>query len=139
MWEDDKEIIDNITIFNYKWLIDRLNKEWYSHFITNEQVWEDYIEVWFPIYIDFKNKKKLLTLKRNTEKMVVYLLKNVDSTLENYTIGARHSNDRDLDYEELDWLLEQIIYIYINDWNNKEELGRNTRKYINRQCNCIWT
>jgi len=51
---------------------------------------------------DFKNKKKLLTLKRNTEKMVVYLLKNVDSTLENYTIGARHSNDRDLDYEELD-------------------------------------
>ena len=51
---------------------------------------------------EFKNKKQLLKLKDNTEKMVVYLLQNVDSTLEKYTIGARHLGDRDLDFEEMD-------------------------------------
>lgn len=48
---------------------------------------------------EFKNKKKLLDLKRNTEKMVVYLIQNVDSTLEKYTIGARHIGDEP---EEID-------------------------------------
>jgi hypothetical protein len=51
---------------------------------------------------EFKNKQQLLKLKKNTEKMVVYLLQNVDSTLEKYTIGARHLGDRDLDFEEMD-------------------------------------
>ena len=36
---------------------------------------------------DFKNKKHLLRLKKNTEKMITYLIKNVDPTLEKYTIG----------------------------------------------------
>lgn len=51
---------------------------------------------------DFKNKDQLERLKRNTEKMVVYLLTNVDSTLEKYTIGARHVGDPDQKYEEMD-------------------------------------
>jgi hypothetical protein len=42
---------------------------------------------------EFKNKKQLLELKRNTEKMMVYLLKNVDPTLEVYSIGAKHIGD----------------------------------------------
>lgn len=51
---------------------------------------------------EFKNKKQLLKLKDNTEKMVVYLLQNVDSTLEKYTIGARHVGDEDQQFEEMD-------------------------------------
>jgi hypothetical protein len=51
---------------------------------------------------EFKNKKQLLRLKRNTEKMVVYLLQNVDSVLEKYTIGARHIGDEDQEFEEMD-------------------------------------
>ena len=51
---------------------------------------------------EFKNKKQLLKLKDNTEKMVVYLLQNVDSVLEKHTIGSRHLGDRDLDFEEMD-------------------------------------
>lgn len=44
---------------------------------------------------DFKHKKQLLQLKKNTEKMVVYLLRHVDSILEKQTIGARHIGDED--------------------------------------------
>lgn len=51
---------------------------------------------------EFKNKKELLKLKENTEKMVVYLLQNVDKILEQYTIGARHRDDPDQKFEELD-------------------------------------
>lgn len=36
---------------------------------------------------DIKNKKELETLKKNTDKMIVYLVKNVDSTLQKCTIG----------------------------------------------------
>ena len=51
---------------------------------------------------EFKNKKEFLKLQKNTEKMVVYLLQNVDKTLEKYTIGARHRDDPDQKFEELD-------------------------------------
>jgi hypothetical protein len=50
---------------------------------------------------EVKNKKSLSILKKNTEKMVVYLLKNVDSILEKQTIGANHEGDEDEKYEEL--------------------------------------
>lgn len=52
---------------------------------------------------DVENKKALLKLMKNTEKMIVYLLKNVDPTLEQYTIGAQHRGDKetDDDYEDL--------------------------------------
>lgn len=48
---------------------------------------------------EIKNKKQLLKLKDNTEKMVVYLLQNVDSILEKHTIGARHVGDEDQKFE----------------------------------------
>lgn len=51
---------------------------------------------------EIKNKKELAILKKNTEKMVVYLLQNVDSILEKQTIGARHEGDEDEKYENLD-------------------------------------
>jgi len=50
---------------------------------------------------DVKNKKELYKLKKNTEKMVVYLLETVDYTLEKYTIGAHHRDDEDEDYDDL--------------------------------------
>lgn len=50
---------------------------------------------------EVKNKKSLSILKKNTEKMVVYLLKNVDSILEKQTIGVNHEGDEDEKYEEL--------------------------------------
>ncbi len=50
---------------------------------------------------EIKNKKSLAILKKNTEKMVVYLLQNVDSILEKQTIGANHAGDEDEKYEEL--------------------------------------
>jgi hypothetical protein len=49
---------------------------------------------------EIKHKKQLLQLKRNTEKMVVYLLKNVDSILEKHTIGARHIGDEEETFDE---------------------------------------
>lgn len=49
---------------------------------------------------DVKHKKELYKLKRNTEKMVVYLLKNVDTTLEKFTIGNRHLDDEKEDFDE---------------------------------------
>lgn len=51
---------------------------------------------------EFKEKKKLLKLKSNTEKIVLYLLQNVDATLEKYTIGARHIGDPELEFETRD-------------------------------------
>jgi hypothetical protein len=51
---------------------------------------------------DIKNKKQLLKLKDNTEKMVVYLLQNVDSILEKQTIGARHLGDEEQEFEQMD-------------------------------------
>lgn len=51
---------------------------------------------------DFKNKKQLLKLKDNTEKMVVYLLQNVDSVLEKHTIGSRHIGDEQEEFDEMD-------------------------------------
>jgi hypothetical protein len=51
---------------------------------------------------DFKNKKQLLKLKDNTEKMVIYLLQNVDSILEKHTIGSRHVGDEQEEFDEMD-------------------------------------
>ena len=48
-----------------------------------------------------KHKKELLKLKRNVEKMVIYLLQNVDQVLEKFTIGANHAVD-DIEQEKLD-------------------------------------
>jgi hypothetical protein len=42
---------------------------------------------------DYEDSEDLKKLKRNVEKMVVYLIKNVDIILENYTIGHRHNRD----------------------------------------------
>lgn len=49
---------------------------------------------------EIKHKKQLLTLKQNTEKMLIYLIKNVDSILEKQTIGARHLGDEDETFDE---------------------------------------
>ena len=50
---------------------------------------------------EVRHKKELLKLKKATEKIVVYLLKNVDSILEKQTIGARHLGDEDEDFDEV--------------------------------------
>ena len=42
---------------------------------------------------DYEDSEDLAKLKRNVEKMVVYLVQNVDHILEKYTIGARHDKD----------------------------------------------
>ncbi len=42
---------------------------------------------------DVKHKEELLKLKKNTEKMVLYLMQNVDYVLEKYTIGSKHVMD----------------------------------------------
>lgn len=42
---------------------------------------------------DYEDSEDLKRLKRNVEKMVVYLIKNVDVILENYTIGHRHNRN----------------------------------------------
>jgi len=48
-----------------------------------------------------KNKKALFLLKKNTEKAVIYLLQNVDPTLEKYTIGCRHADDEEDNFDEM--------------------------------------
>jgi hypothetical protein len=50
---------------------------------------------------DVEHKKELLKLKRDTEKMVVYLMQNVDNVLERYTIGHKHAID-DLKDEKME-------------------------------------
>jgi hypothetical protein len=50
---------------------------------------------------EIKHKKALFNLKRNTEKAVIYLLQNVDTTLEKYTIGMKHADDEDDNFDEL--------------------------------------
>lgn len=47
---------------------------------------------------DVKNPKALYKLLKNTEAIVTYLIKTVDPTLEEYTIGAHHRGDGP-DYE----------------------------------------
>lgn len=42
---------------------------------------------------DYEDSEDLAKLKRNVEKMVVYLVQNVDHILEKYTIGAKHDKD----------------------------------------------
>lgn len=46
-----------INIFNFNWLITKLNKNWFKHFITWEQLWEDFLEYWKPFYINFEEKE----------------------------------------------------------------------------------
>jgi hypothetical protein len=53
-----------------------------------------------------EHKKALLKLKRNTEKIVMYLIQNVDSVLEKYTIGAKHAID-DIEQADMDEELYQ--------------------------------
>lgn len=48
---------------------------------------------------EIKHKKQLLGLKKATDKIVMYLLKNVDSILEKQTIGARHIGDEEETFE----------------------------------------
>jgi len=48
---------------------------------------------------DIEHKEALLKLKKNTEKMVFYLIQNVDYILEKYTIGAKHASDDLIDKE----------------------------------------
>lgn len=42
---------------------------------------------------DVKHEKELMRLKKNTEKIVLYLIQNVDYILEKQTIGAKHAID----------------------------------------------
>lgn len=51
---------------------------------------------------EYENKRELHQLMKNTEKIVVYLLKNVDRILEKQTIGSRHMDDLkdDVEYED---------------------------------------
>jgi len=42
----------------------------------------------------YEDAEELVKLRNNTEKMVVYLIKNVDVILEQFTIGAEHEADR---------------------------------------------
>ncbi len=50
---------------------------------------------------DVKNKKELLQLKKNTEKMVIYLMQTVDYVLEKQTIGASHAAN-DIEDEKIE-------------------------------------
>ena len=54
---------------------------------------------------DLKNYKKLLKLKKNTEKMVNYLINNVDPVLEQFTIGTKHASD-----DAMDEFLDKELY-----------------------------
>ena len=47
-----------------------------------------------------ENKEELLKLKKNTEKMVLYLLQNVDATLDKFTIGYKHRDDAEVDKDK---------------------------------------
>ena len=49
---------------------------------------------------EVENKEALHKLMRNTEKIVVYLLKTVDPTLEQYSIGHHHRGDKKKNYED---------------------------------------
>lgn len=49
---------------------------------------------------DVKDKEALFKLLKNTEKMVVYLLKTVDPTLEKYTLGKTHMGDKKDNYDD---------------------------------------
>lgn len=51
---------------------------------------------------EFHDKDDLARLLKNTEQMIAYLIKTVDPTLEKHTIGARHADDPDAKYEEMD-------------------------------------
>lgn len=51
---------------------------------------------------EYHDKDDLARLMKNTEKIIAYLIKTVDPTLEKHTIGARHAGDPDEKYEEMD-------------------------------------
>lgn len=42
---------------------------------------------------DYDNKKDLIKLKTNLDKMVMYLIQNVDPTLDKFTIGSKNKSD----------------------------------------------
>ena len=48
-----------------------------------------------------KNKKELSKLKKNTEKMLTYLIQNVDPILSHQTIGYNAKENENEKYEEL--------------------------------------
>jgi hypothetical protein len=56
--------------------------------IQASKILEDYLKT-----LDLEHEKELMRLKRNTEKMVLYLMQNVDYILEKQTIGAKHAVD----------------------------------------------
>ncbi len=47
-----------------------------------------------------EHKEELLKLKKNTEKMVMYLLQNVDSVLDKYTIGFKNRDNDEVEDDE---------------------------------------
>ena len=47
-----------------------------------------------------EHKEDLLKLKNNVEKMVLYLLQNVDNVLDKYTIGYKNREDEDKDVDK---------------------------------------
>ena len=46
---------------------------------------------------NIEHKEELLKLKKNVDKMVMYLLENVDSVLDKFTIGRKYRDDEELD------------------------------------------
>ena len=50
---------------------------------------------------EVKNKKELSKLKKNTEKMLLYLIQNVDPILSHQTIGYNAKEKENEKYEEL--------------------------------------
>jgi hypothetical protein len=63
------------------------------------QTIEDYLKVNDP-----KKYDELMKLKKNTDKIVFFLMKNVDAILEKVTIGAKHSKDIDKEKKQVDEL-----------------------------------
>ena len=50
---------------------------------------------------EIQNKKELSKLKKNTEKMLLYLIQNVDPILSHQTIGYNAKEKENEKYEEL--------------------------------------
>lgn len=44
-----------ITFFKFEWIIDELNKLWYTHFITKEQCTDSDFKDWIWFYIDTRD------------------------------------------------------------------------------------
>ena len=74
--------------------------EYYSNVVDNAMQASRIIENALKTN-EIRNKKELLELKQNTDKIVYYLVKNVDRILEKQTIGATHVGDEDEKIKQL--------------------------------------